>query len=168
MKIIKRLAPPIPATLNHRPSRPGTRERLIAEGAQLTIPTPAKRHQNAPIDPVIAQFTAWHRQQPWYGESIPCVGVDLSRGYLDPDDLYIEGISVAREQKKQGIGRAILAKLIELADEHHLVLALEASEDTPSSDWLQSWYARHGFAYTEDCDHGDWGPYMVRQPKSHD
>jgi ribosomal protein S18 acetylase RimI-like enzyme len=114
---------------------------------------------------MIEEFELWHKQQPWYGEKH--IVADLSRGYLDPDDLYIELILVRPEMKRQGIGRAILTKLCEIADAHNVVLALEASEDSKDADWLQDWYARYGFEYSAD-GRGDYGPYMIRQPRNSD
>lgn len=89
--------------------------------------------------------------------------VALRRSYLEPGDLYLEAFTVPFHEKGKGAGRRILAKLIEIAETNAFPLTLEASEESEDSEWLQAWYMRHGFVYS-DRGHGDYGPYMIRNP----
>jgi len=109
------------------------------------------------VDPE-QEFNTWLAAQPWHEQ----VNVSLRRSFLEPNDLYVDYMNTERA-KGQGLGRAILAKLIEISDRHQIPLTLEASEESPDSDWLQEWYERHGFEY-HDNGYGEYGPYMIRDP----
>lgn len=110
-------------------------------------------------DEVIGRFEAWFAAQGWP----PTVRVLLGKetGLAD-GDVWLKDISVGAGMEGKGVGRAILGHLLALADAAGVPVTLEASEVSPSSDWLQDWYGRLGFEYADTC--GDYGPFMTRQP----
>jgi hypothetical protein len=81
----------------------------------------------------------------------------------DIGEVYISDMGVRNgANENQGKGRRVLKTLTDLADKYDVVLKLAASEDSESSEYLQDWYARHGFDYTDD--YSDYGPVMIRKP----
>ncbi len=108
------------------------------------------------MDP-IAEFEAWLAAQPW-GAS---VGVHLKRGHVEPDDIHLLSFAVPGHLRGNGHASAIMAKLAEVADTAGAVLTLEVSEESESSEWLQSWYERLGYE-EHNQGFGEWGPLMFR------
>ncbi len=107
----------------------------------------------------IADFHAWLGLQPWNN----LVRVTLKKNWLEPNDIHLESMSVRNGEKGNGYGKAIMQKLIELSNEYEIPLTLEASEESEDSEWIQDWYQKLGFEYSDD-GYGEYGPYMVRKP----
>ncbi len=76
------------------------------------------------------------------------------------EGLVLINIGIPPEARRQGHGRTILAKLLEIADNHGLPVSLEASERSASASWNKGWYARRGFDLTGK--RGQYGPVMIR------
>lgn len=109
--------------------------------------------------PALVEFNQWLTSKPELN-----VSVSLRADFLEKDDLYLEWIHVPTTGKQKGVAREVMAKLISIAQRRNIPLSLEASEEGESSSWLQDWYSRLGFDYS-DRGMGDYGPYMVKWPK---
>jgi ribosomal protein S18 acetylase RimI-like enzyme len=107
--------------------------------------------------PSVEEFSAWIREHPL--ANIPGFQVLVIH---DISGLLLLSLHVPIPHRKQGHGRAILNKLIEIADRHQVPILLETSEQSESFAWIQNWYIRHRFEYTGQV--GDYGPYMRRDP----
>jgi ribosomal protein S18 acetylase RimI-like enzyme len=112
---------------------------------------------------MIEEFEAWLKEQPWHAEN-PYVVQGLRLSYVEPGDLFLESINVHPGTRKKGIARAVMAKLMAIADAHGAPLTLEVDE-TSRSRWILDWYLRLGFEY-HDIGSGDYGPYLIRTPKT--
>ena len=108
--------------------------------------------QRSPID----EFYDWYLSQSFYNDTHVDVSIKDFEGEVV---LFLTSIHVKETvKKKKGIGNKIMRKLIEISENYKLPLLLEASEHSEDSDWIQSWYLKLGFEYTNYM--GDWGPIM--------
>ena len=112
------------------------------------------------MHPALREFNSWIHDHPIYGlvgfQALVTTGRIGGLG----EGLNLLSVRVPDDRRGEGHGRAMMAKLLEVADNHDLPVSLEASEHTASSSWLQRWYARRGFEPTGERGH--YGPIMVR------
>lgn len=110
----------------------------------------------------IAQFNEWldrWRREQCLPGTVLCL--------LDPKEvdgsmcLFISGILVPDDHRRNGLGSTMLQKALEMAERHGLPVGLEAEADGECSHFLEEWYGRRGFEYAED-GWGDYGPFMIR------
>ena len=106
--------------------------------------------------PVQKGFFQYYSCQSFYNDT----HVDVSiKDFEGEAVLFLTSIHVKETvKKKKGIGNKIMRKLIEISENYKLPLLLEASEHSEDSDWIQGWYLKLGFEYTDYM--GDWGPIM--------
>ncbi len=107
-------------------------------------------------DPVAA-VERWLGEQPWRDD----VMLILERGGLERDDLHVTMLAVDRPRRGEGIGRAVMARIMEAADEAGVPVTLQAELTSWSGPWLEDWYVSLGFV-GHAAGWGDWGPNMFR------
>jgi ribosomal protein S18 acetylase RimI-like enzyme len=112
------------------------------------------------MHPALLQFRAWVRAHPLYCLPGFQILVTTERLGRMGEGLVLLNLVIPPEARKHGYGRAVLAMLLEIADNHGLPVGLEASEQAASGSWNQGWYARRGFELTGE--RGNYGPLMVR------
>jgi len=107
--------------------------------------------------PVAEELFAYVVTEPWRD----AVQVELARGVMVGDDVYIAGILVLDEHQGGGVCRAVLTAMLRIADRERLAVSLEVKQST--GEWLEAVYGRRRFQRTGEF--GKVGPKMLRWPQ---